>query len=110
MKDGDTITNERGGRQSYMRAAFHLLPPFGMRLVAQCLGVNSGKYGVDNWKNIPANEHIGHAQNHINEFMLGDRSEDHLVHAATRLLFAIELAVECEEQSEHYRRHEERTT
>jgi hypothetical protein len=109
-KDGDTITNAKGGKQSYVSAAFHRLPRFAMRLVAQCAEFGAAKYGIDNWRLIKGEEHINHAWNHMNEFMLGDRSEDHLVHAALRLFFAIELAVECEEQSEHYRRQEDRTT
>lgn len=110
MKDGDTITNERGGRQSYISTAFHWLPCDAMRLVAQCARYGGEKYGPENYRTIDGPDHIAHAWNHMNEFMAGDRSEDHLVHAALRLLFTIQLAVECEEQAEQYARPEDRTT
>lgn len=101
-KDGDTITNERGGKQSFVSARFDCIPPVTLRLLAQCLGFGARKYGKDNWRNIPQEDNLSHALNHINEWRAGDRSEPHLVNAMARLCFALTQAVESKEQGERY--------
>lgn len=100
--EGQTITNEQGGKQSFIKARFDAIPPIVLKLLAQCLGFGLRKYGKDNWKQIPKEEHLAHAQNHINEWQLGDRSEPHLVNAMARLSFALWWAVEDGEQAKEY--------
>ena len=102
MKEGQTVTNEQGGKQSFIKARFDAIPPIVLKLLAQCLGFGLRKYGKDNWKQIPKEEHLAHAQNHINEWQLGDRSEPHLVNAIARLSFALWWAVEDCEQAKEY--------
>lgn len=102
MKDGDTITNEAGGKQSFISARFDCIPPVCLRLLAQCLGFGARKYGKDNWRNIPIEDNIAHAQNHLNEWMLGDRSEPHLVNALARVSFALAQAVDSKQQPAQY--------
>lgn len=86
-----TIVNEQGGKQSYVGVAFHLIPQDALRMVAEVLYVGAAKYGEWNWKLIPIDDHINHALAHINLFMLGDRSEPHLTNAACRILFALHM-------------------
>jgi hypothetical protein len=100
--EGETVENEQGGRQSFTEADFSQVPPFALRLLAQCCGFGSRKYGPGNWKKIPIESQIAHAMNHLNEFRLGDRSEPHLVNAAVRVMFALELAVENGLQGARY--------
>jgi len=100
--EGQTITNEQGGKQSFIKARFDAIPPIVLKLLAQCLGFGLRKYGKDNWKQIPKEEHLAHAQNHINEWQLGDRSEPHLVNAMARLSFALWWAVDDGEQAKEY--------
>lgn len=102
MREGDTVTNDKGGKQSFISARFDCIPPIALRLLAQCLGFGARKYGKDNWRLIPIDENIGHAQNHLNEWMLGDRSEPHLVNAMARLTFALTQAVEDGQQPSNY--------
>lgn len=102
IREGQTITNEQGGKQSFIKARFDAIPPIVLKLLAQCLGFGLRKYGKDNWKQIPKEEHLAHAQNHINEWQLGDRSEPHLVNAMARLSFALWWAVEDGEQPKEY--------
>ena len=102
MRDGDTITNEQGGKQSFTAARFDCIPPIVLRLLAQCLGFGARKYGKDNWQAIPIEDHIAHAMNHLNEWMLSDRSEPHLVNAMARVSFALYLAVASGEQPSTY--------
>lgn len=102
LRDGETVTNERGGKQSYISAAFDCIPPECLRLLAQCLGFGKKKYGRDNWKNIDQEDNIAHAMNHLNEYRLGDRSEPHLVNAMARVTFALSQAVANGTQSDVY--------
>jgi hypothetical protein len=102
LKDGCTITNEQGGKQSFIAARFDCVPPVVLRLLAQCLGFGARKYGKENWKQIPMEDNLAHAMNHINEWNLGDRSEPHLVNAMARLSFATFQAVESGQQENVY--------
>lgn len=100
--DGRTVTNNQGGKQSFVSARFDCIPPVVLRLLAQCLGFGARKYGDGNWKNIPLHDHLNHAMNHINEWNRGDRSEPHLVNAMARLTFALWHAVDQKQQPDTY--------
>ena len=102
IREGQTITNEQGGKQSFIKARFDAIPPIVLKLLAQCLGFGLRKYGKENWKQIPKEEHLAHSSNHINEWQLGDRSEPHLVNAMARLSFALWWAVEDGDQAKEY--------
>jgi hypothetical protein len=101
-KNGTTIVTEGGGKHSFVAADFSAIPPEVLRLLAECLGFGLRKYGRDNWKGIPMSDNIAHAMNHLNEFALGDREENHLVNALARTTFAIWQAVQAGEQPTHY--------
>ena len=90
-QDAPTITNELGGKQSKVERAYHLVPPEALAQVARVLHHGYIKYGKDNWRLIEADEHLNHAMNHIYLSLAGNVSEDHLAHAATRILMALEL-------------------
>jgi hypothetical protein len=102
LKDGDTVTNERGGKQSHLSARFDCIPPEVLKLLAQCLGFGAAKYGSENWKSIDLEDNLAHAMNHINEYRLGDRSEPHLVNTMARVTFALWQAVEKGDQPTTY--------
>jgi len=107
-KDNQIVTNENGGKQSFVSARFDCIPPVVLRLLAQCLGFGARKYGKDNWKNIEQWDHLNHAMNHINEWNRGDRNEPHLVNAMARLTFALSQAVEQNQQPDTYTHPEEK--
>ncbi len=54
-------------------------------------GMKYEKELQDNWRRVPAEEHLNHALRHIANYQAGDRSEDHTGHAATRILMWAEL-------------------
>ena len=81
-----------------------LLPPYAIMAVANVLKEAVDKYGAmddatgmttsaPNWRAIPVNDHLNHAMAHILRHLSGDKSEDHLEHAATRLLFAVDISL-----------------
>jgi len=82
--------NERGGQQSAIPVRCDLLPPKAILEVAATLAPAAIKYGEDNWRKIPRKDHLNHALAHIFAHLAGDDADDHLNHAACRLLFAME--------------------
>jgi hypothetical protein len=92
-------TNIAGGKQSHITRAYTLVPPNALAEVASVLHSGASKYGVDNWKLIPVDDHLNHVLNHIFLYLAGNEQEHHLSHAATRMMMALELHTELEE---HY--------
>ncbi|GHU69860.1 hypothetical protein AGMMS49992_01220 [Clostridia bacterium] len=90
--DQPTVTNDAGGKQSELPYAFDMLPPQAVFALARVVAEGERKYGSDNWKKIPARQHLNHAIAHCFAFLAGDNTDSHLGHAITRLAFAIELA------------------
>lgn len=85
-----TIFNEHGAGQSDSPYRSDLLPPLALLDLAKTLKMGAEKYGEDNWRKLALKDHINHALNHILAWQAGDRSDEHLNHAACRTLFALE--------------------
>lgn len=94
LDDNQTVgSNEAGGLQHvrpfksealFFRA---LLAVSNLRYDA-C--TNKG-YPDDNYLRISKTDHIGRALTHLFAYMAGDTSNDHLTHAACRVLMALEI-------------------
>ena len=70
---------------------FTSLPLIGLLAVARTSGEGAEKYGRYNYmKGMPVHDLLNHVLRHIILFILGDRSEPHLEHAAWGLLAAIQ--------------------
>lgn len=89
-KDAPVEVNEHGGKQSRCLYRCDLLPAHAVLAVAQVLKEGAEKYGEDNWHNITAQENINHAMIHLLAIRAGDTTDDHLEHAACRILFALD--------------------
>jgi len=67
--------------------AYHLISPVGLRRIAETYAEGSKKYGDYNWeKGFNVGETLNHTVRHIYMFLDGDKSEDHLAHAAWNLI------------------------
>lgn len=90
-RDAPTVVNAAGGKQSHSPYRADLLPPLATLEVARVLREGAAKYGEDNWRKIEAKSLLNHALVHCLAWLAGDRSDDHLSHAACRLLMALDL-------------------
>lgn len=92
MMENQIETNENGGKQSYIGTCYRCIPSDSIERAAKTLEYGRQKYGKDNWKLIPSDEHIEHALRHIYKALEGGSiDEDDLAHATVRLMFAMHV-------------------
>lgn len=87
---------EGGGQRDKVEERFDLVPPDAMLAVAKAMGEGAAKYGNENWRRLPIDNIVNHAVRHVFLWMSGDRSEDHLGHAAAGMLMAKDMEVRNE--------------
>lgn len=92
----ETLSN--GAKQSVSPYRPELLPPKAILAVAAVLKQGAEKYGDQNWRGIPISDNLSHALTHIFAYIAGDTTDEHLKHAACRILFATELDIEAKEK------------
>lgn len=69
-----------------------LIPVLGLMRLARTCAEGAARYGVGNWlRGIPVSDLLNHAIRHLYLYLAGDRSEDHLAHAAWNLLAACHM-------------------
>lgn len=90
--EAPTVTNEKGAKQSGSPYRCDLLPAQASLHVAGILKYGADKYGDNNWRGIPIADHLNHALTHIFAWLAGDSQDDHLGHAACRLMMALEVS------------------
>lgn len=54
------------------------------------IGLTKGaeKHPGETWRSIPTEEHAARAMRHLNMYLMGDRSEPHLINASMRVMMA----------------------
>ncbi len=69
------------------------IPPLALLRVGRAMkhGMKYEKARPDNWRNIPAEEHLNHALRHICLWQAGDKSEAHVDHIISRMMMWAEL-------------------
>lgn len=91
-------TTSLGGRQSASPYRTELVPALAVLEVSKVLAGGAIKHPTapgdkPNWHKFTIDEHVGRALTHLFAHLAGDRSDDHLSHAACRIMFALELHV-----------------
>lgn len=87
------VTNEKGGRQHLTRTRAQALFPNALIELSKLRYQAKFEMGYDdeNYKLIPADEHIGRALNHLFTYLAGKGdAKEELTHAACRVLMALE--------------------
>jgi hypothetical protein len=90
--DGGTVKFTTGAVRSSDAEAtrYDLISPIGLEAVARTCAEGAAKYSDYNWeRGMPVHDLLNHALRHVYRYLAGDRSEDHLPHAAWGLLAAI---------------------
>lgn len=105
-EDGLTIETTKDGGKQHQR-------PYRMQAVPAKAILEVGKvrdkayrvhgYPDDNYKSIDIKENVGRAIMHLYAWLSGDRSNEHLAHAATRALFALEQELDKKQETEEDR-------
>jgi len=90
-KDAPIAVSASGGMQSKLDYRFDLIDPVTMFALANVLDYGARRYAPNNWRRISINDHLNHALSHIYGYLAQDKSDDHLAHAFTRLMFALSL-------------------
>lgn len=87
-------TNANGGSQSFVPVRFDLIDGKALFQMAKVLKEGADKYGVNNWRKIPVEDHLNHLIMHAYAFLAGDRSDEHLSHMMCRATFAQAIHIE----------------
>lgn len=88
--DAPVVTNENGASQSAIPAVFTTMPLRALWELSKLQKQGDEKYGPHNWRGISVDDHINHAFAHLMAHSLGDTTDQHLLHAAWRLVAALE--------------------
>lgn len=84
--DAEIVTNAAGGSQSKTLYGFHLIDREALLTLAEVMQYGASRYDRDNWRKIPAEEHMNHMLIHALAHMEGDRQDDHLGHMFCRAM------------------------
>lgn len=106
-RNGTTIAAEIGARALFdtgaVRSAsiagegtkpvrYDLISAIALRRLAETYAEGAIKYSANNWRRgIPVSNLLNHALGHVVAFMAGDRTEDHMAHAAWNLFAVMEF-------------------
>jgi hypothetical protein len=78
--------------QGFVPFGYHLVPRLGLARVAATMRAGELKgRAAEDWKEIPVEEHINHAINHLVMYLEGRSEYPHLAHAGCRVLMALDL-------------------
>lgn len=105
----DIKTFVAGGKRTHVKERYDLICPAGHHSEALAMGRGAVTHGEQNWtlgfseaptgsaqnRKDSIRESLNHALKHINLYLAGDHTEDHLGHAKANLSFAIHFDSEC---------------
>ena len=84
---------ENGSIDPVIDTRMDKLPPLALLEAARALagGMKYEEHKRNNWRGVPAEQHLNHSLRHIRLHQSGDASEPHIGHAVSRLLMWAEL-------------------
>lgn len=91
--DAPTVVTKNGAKQSGSPYRCDLLPAKASLHIAEILKYGAEKYGDNNWRGLTVSDHVNHAMTHLFAFQAGDITDDHLGHAACRMLMALDTNI-----------------
>jgi hypothetical protein len=94
--DAEIVTNDNGYKTSRVPFRWKVGPHRAMLAVANITFEGAKNHGDDNWKRGSVDDHIEKCLTHLFAYWEGDRSDDHLGHAAWRALAAKEIEITAE--------------
>lgn len=92
--DAPAVFNEKGAGQSSTPYRFDLIDAPAMFKMTAVLKEGADKYGENNWRGIPVEDHLNHLIIHAYAWLAGDRSDEHLSHILCRAMFAQAVALQ----------------
>lgn len=97
--------NAKGGKQHFRPYRMQALMPKALMRIGHIRweGYTIHNYDDNNYKLIDKDEHINRAILHLMNYLDGNTDNDHLGHAACRVLMALEIQLEEEEAVEAIR-------
>ena len=69
---------------------FRYLSPTWLNEIARGLTAGAKRHPDETWRTIPAKEHAWRAVRHLIKYLQGDKQDNHLIHAAMRVMMAFE--------------------
>ncbi len=96
--DSPTEVTKEGGKQSSTLYDFCQIPPEFLFALSALLKEGGDKYGKWNWKKVSEESNLNHALIHTFAHLAGDTQDEHLLHAACRIMFAWWLSNEEKEK------------
>lgn len=90
LRDKGFKVFESGARRSAVEERYDLIPTAGLKAMALTFASGAKKYGEHTWeKGIPLSDLTNRVLRHMVMYQSGDRSEDHLAHAACNLMMML---------------------
>lgn len=90
-KEGQQTMNEQEKYpQDEEQNEYRYIAPAWLDAVARGLTAGAMKHPGETWRTIPSSEHAARALRHLNMYLMGDRSEPHLINASMRCMMAAE--------------------
>jgi len=87
-------TNSSGGKNSLIKRRFDLIPASVLLILAEVFYEGSIKYTPDNWKKVPAEDHLNHMLNHIFNYKIETKNRtEHIAHALCRCFMWVYMEI-----------------
>ena len=91
--DAKIVADESGYKSSETPYRMDLMPAAAILHLSKIMCEGAKTHGENNWKNGTVEKHLNKGLVHLMAHLAGDTSDDHLGHAAWRIVAALELSL-----------------